>query len=107
MFQCAESLNEIEPPFHNFEHEERYSMLHSCVCHGITPQADGSGIFRDPLSDTDENDENQIRKSRHEKYNVLVEEYSLRESTYASDRINAFDAVMQQLQRQYFKKGFY
>jgi Heterokaryon incompatibility protein (HET) len=107
MFQCAESLNETESPFHNIEHEERCNMVNSCVCHGITPQAYGSGIFRDPLSDTDENGEYQIRKFKHEKYNALVEEYSLRESTYASDRINAFEAVMQQLQHQYFKKGFY
>lgn len=103
--QCCESIDESNSSFHSILEEDRKDMVHSCICHGGSQNAIGTGVFRDPLSTNKLERDSIVKKHRVERYDQLLEEYSSRTIEYNSDALNAFEAVLQQLSAASFTKG--
>jgi hypothetical protein len=105
MLQCCESIDETNSPFHNMPYEKRREVANSCVCHGYTQNALGTGIYRDPMSEV--NSKLVMNKRGLEKYNELICNFSLRDITFSGDALNACSALVQRLQGSPFERGFF
>ena len=104
-WQCCESMDETTSPFHNMSYNERCKMTDNCICHGGTSKALGTGVFRDPMCEP--TDSKIFRMTRLSKYDKLIRPYSSRDMTYPSDALNSCDGVLRQMERVWFKEGFF